>query len=421
MTSMDDFRLLFLLFLAAATLTRLWLNRRHIRHVLQHRDRVPDAFRERITPHSHRRAADYTVARTHLDGLETLYGGALLLGWTVGGGLEWLDRVWRGMGLGPLATGVAVILSVFLLLGLLELPFSVYHTFVLEERFGFNRSTPAVFAGDLVRQFALTVVLGAPLVWVALWLMAHAGGLWWIYVWAVWIGFGLLMTWAYPTLIAPLFNRFSPLDDTELRMRIERLLARCGFSSSGVFVMDGSRRSAHGNAYFTGLGRHKRIVFFDTLLGSLGHREVEAVLAHELGHFRLHHVRKRLIHTALLSLAGLAVLAWLMRRPWFYSGLGVTTPSDYMALLLFLLVLPTFTFLLQPIAAHLSRRHEYEADAFAAEQAEPDALIRALVTLYEENASTLTPDPLYSAFHDSHPPAPLRIARLSDRMAAKRS
>ncbi|HEB80588.1 MAG TPA: M48 family peptidase [Chromatiales bacterium] len=416
---MDDFRLLFLLFLAVATLTQLWLNRRHIRHVLRHRDRVPDAFRERITLQSHRRAADYTVARTHLGGLETLYGGALLLGWTVGGGLEWLDRAWRGMGLGPLVTGVAVLLTVFLLLGLLELPFSVYHTFVLEERFGFNRSTPAVFAGDLVRQFALTVVLGTPLVWVALWLMAHAGGLWWLYVWAVWIGFGLLMTWAYPTLIAPLFNRFSPLDDTALRVRIERLLARCGFSSSGVFVMDGSRRSAHGNAYFTGLGRHKRIVFFDTLLGNLEHREVEAVLAHELGHFRLHHVRKRLVHTALLSLAGLAVLAWLMRRPWFYSGLGVTTPSDYTALLLFLLVLPTFTFLLQPIAARLSRRHEYEADAFAAEQAEPNALIRALVTLYEENASTLTPDPLYSAFHDSHPPAPLRIAHLSDRMATK--
>lgn len=418
---MNAFRLLFLLFLAAALLTRLWLDRRHIRHVLSHRERVPEAFRADIPLPDHRKAADYTAARTRLGGVETLYDSLLLLGWTLGGALDWVDHAWRGLGLGVTATGVAVILTVFVLIALLELPFSLYHTFVLENRFGFNRSTPAVFAGDLVRQLALTVILGAPLAWVALWLMARAGALWWLYVWAVWIGFGLLMTWAYPTLIAPLFNRFSPLADGALRARIEQLLARCGFTSSGVFVMDGSRRSAHGNAYFTGLGRHKRIVFFDTLLKDLDHHEVEAVLAHELGHFRLHHVRKNLVYSALLSLAGLALLAWLMRQPWFYAGLGVSTASDHMALLLFLLVLPTFTFLLQPIAARLSRRHEYEADAFAAAQVDGAALIRALVKLYRENASTLTPDPLYSAFHDSHPPAPLRIAHLSAKMSPVRS
>lgn len=410
---MEAFRTAFLCFLAAATITRLWLDRRHLRHVLRNRDRVPEAFRDRVPLADHRKAADYTAARTRLGAFETVYDAVLLLGWTVGGALDALDRAWRGLGLDPLLTGVGVMLSVFLLIALLELPFSVFHTFRIEQRFGFNRSTPALFAADLARQLALTLLLGAPLAWVALWLMQHAGALWWLYVWAVWIGFGLLMSWAWPTLIAPLFNRFSPLDDEALRTRIERLLARCGFASDGVFVMDGSRRSAHGNAYFTGLGRHKRIVFFDTLLQDLEHTEVEAVLAHELGHFRLHHVRKRLIHGAVLSLAGLALLAWLMHRPWFYAALGVGTPSDHMALLLFLLVGPTFAFLLQPLAARISRRHEYEADAFAAGQADGEALVRALVKLYRENASTLTPDPLYSAFHDSHPPAPLRIAHLS--------
>jgi len=414
---MNGFTLLFIATLALMVTTQLWLGRRQLRHVAAHRGQVPEAFATRISLEAHQRAADYTVAKTAISQWESLYAAAWVLIWTVGGGLDWLDGLWRALGWPMLPTGIAVLLSAFLLMAVLDLPFSLYRTFRLEQRFGFNRTKPALFVSDLLKQTLLLLLLGTPLTAVVLWLMASAGSGWWLYVWLVLMGFGLLLLWAYPAFIAPLFNKFMPLEDAALRQRIEQLLARCGFTAAGVFVMDGSRRSAHGNAYFTGLGQHKRIVFFDTLLKHLDGDEIEAVLAHELGHFRRKHVRQRFILSAVLSLGGLAVLGFLTEREWFYSGLGVSTPSLHMALLLFLLVVPVFSFFLQPLLAARMRQHEFEADEFAATQTRADDLVRALVKLYEENASTLTPDQLYSAFHDSHPPAPVRIAHLSTRLA----
>jgi STE24 endopeptidase len=413
---MNSITLIFLAGLLASLGLQLWLDWRQIRHVRQHRDAVPEPFREQIPLSAHQKAADYTVARTRLGMLELLWSSLLILGWTLGGGLQWLDELWRGQHWSPLTTGTAVILSVLLISSLLDLPFALYRTFVIEQRFGFNRMTPALFVSDLLKQFLLTLLLGVPLVALVLWLMQTAGTQWWLYVWAVWMGFSLLMMWAWPAFIAPLFNKFVPLDDAALRERIERLLERCGFKSNGVFVMDGSRRSSHGNAYFSGLGTNKRIVFFDTLLKSLDADEVEAVLAHELGHFKRRHVQKRIASMALFSLLGLGLLAWLMQLPEFYTGLGVSTPSTYMALLLFMLIAPVFGVFLQPLFAWLSRKHEFEADDYAARQSDAGQLEQALVKLYEENASTLTPDPLYSAFHDSHPPAPVRIAHLSRKL-----
>jgi STE24 endopeptidase len=307
-------------------------------------------------------------------------------------------------------------LSAMIIMSLLDLPFSLYHTFVVEQRFGFNRSTPAIFVSDLIKQAMLLFIIGGPLIALALWIMQASGGLWWLYVWAVWIAFTLIMFWAYPAIIAPLFNKFSPLEDESLRERIQALMEKCGFHSKGIFVMDGSKRSGHGNAYFTGFGSNKRIVFFDTLLESLEPAEIEAVLAHELGHFKLRHIQKRLLSTAALSLAALALLGWLAGKDWFYQGLGVSQPSAWMALLLFMLAMPVFTFFLQPLMALLSRKHEFEADAYAVRQSSGADLVHALVKMYRENASTLTPDPLYSAFHDSHPPAPVRIAHISGTM-----
>jgi len=411
--AMNGFTLLFLAALALMVAVQWWLARRQLRHVAKHRTSVPPAFRGQISLDDHQRAAAYTLARTRLGRWELLYGSALLLLWTLGGGIDLLDRLWRMAELPPLAAGVGLLLSALLLMGLLELPFAWYRTFRLEQRFGFNRSTPALFIGDLLKQGLLVVLLGGPLAAVVLWLMAAAATWWWLYVWLVWLGFGLLVLWAYPAVIAPLFNKFEPLDDAALRRRIERLLQRSGFAASGVFVMDGSRRSAHGNAYFTGLGRNKRIVFFDTLLRSLDENEIEAVLAHELGHFRHRHVRQRLLLSAAFSLTGLALLGWLAETPWFYHGLGVSQPARPVALLLFLLVVPVFTFFLHPLLTRRMRRQEFEADDFAVSQSDAAHLVRALVKLYQDNASTLTPDPLYSAFHDTHPPAPVRIARLT--------
>jgi len=402
----------FLAALGAATALQLWLSARQIRHIRAHRDAVPEAFADRVTLAAHQRAADYSIARTRLGQIETLYEAVLLLLWTLGGGLQWLIGFWQGFGLSDTATGVGVLVSATLIISLLDLPFSIWQTFVIEERFGFNRTRVSTFIADLLKQGLILLLLATPLTWLILWLMASSGSLWWLYVWGVWMGFTLLMIWAYPTFIAPLFNQFKPLADEALRRRIEALLARCGFTSRGIFVMDGSRRSGHGNAYFTGLGRNKRIVFFDTLLESLEPDEVEAVLAHELGHFKRRHVQKRLVSMALMSLAGLALLGWLIEEPAFYQGLGVSEPSLYAGLMLFLLISPVFGVFLTPVMSWLSRKHEYEADAFAAQQAGATDLIRALVKLYRENASTLTPDPLYSAFHDSHPPAPLRVAHL---------
>ncbi len=413
---MNLFTALFLAALAGSTLLQLWLANRQRAHVSAHRAAVPGEFAERVALDDHHKAADYTVTRTGIGMIELLYGSLLLLAWTLGGGLEWLDSIWRSAGLGTLTTGVGFMLSAMIIMSLLDLPFSLYHTFVIEQRFGFNRSSLGVFVSDLVKQAILLIVIGAPMIALALWIMDSSGGLWWLYVWLVWMTFSLVMFWAYPAVIAPLFNKFTPLENESLKTRIQALLDKCGFKSQGIYVMDGSRRSGHGNAYFTGFGRNKRIVFFDTLLESLDPQEIEAVLAHELGHFKLRHIQKRLLTTAALSLAGLAVLGWLVDQPWFYHGLGVSQPSPYMALMLFMMITPAFTFFLQPLMARLSRKHEFEADAYAVQQSSGSDLVQALVKMYKENASTLTPDPLYSAFHDSHPPAPVRISQISGNM-----
>ncbi|MDZ7804166.1 M48 family metallopeptidase [Thiohalophilus sp.] len=414
---MNTLTLIFVIALALSVVLQLWLGQRQARYVSRHRDSVPEAFQEHIALSDHQKAAGYTLAKLRFGKTELLIGTGLLLIWTLGGGLNWLDQFWRGMQLSPILTGLAVIFSFMLISSLLDMPLSLYRTFRLEERFGFNRMTGKLFVADFLKNMLLAVLIGGPLLSLVLWLMQDASALWWLYVWAIWMGFSLLMMWAYPTFIAPLFNKFSPLDDQALRERIEKLLARCGFRSNGIFVMDGSRRSSHGNAYFTGLGDNKRIVFFDTLLKSLTPDEVEAVLAHELGHFRRRHIPKRIAVMAVLSFAGLALLGWLLDYAPFYHGLGVEEPSTYIALLLFMLVMPVFTVYLQPLMAAFSRKHEFEADDFAARQSDAGTLIQALVKLYQENASTLTPDPVYSAFHDSHPPAPVRIAHLSSKMS----
>ncbi len=413
---MEIFTTLFVATLGASVLVQLWLARRQQVHVGTHRVQVPDAFSGRVALDEHHKAADYTITNTRFGMVQLVYGSALLLVWTLGGGLEWLDQSLRGFGFGPLTTGIGFMIAAMLVMGLLELPFDLYHTFVIEERFGFNRTTPGVFVTDLAKQTLLMVAIGTPMLAIALWIMAASGDLWWLYVWLVWMCFTLVMFWAYPAVIAPLFNKFSPLENETLKARIQALLDKCGFRSKGIFIMDGSKRSGHGNAYFTGFGRNKRIVFFDTLVNSLEPEEIEAVLAHELGHFKLKHVQKRLLSTAALSLGGLALLGWLAGESWFYSGLGVSTPSDYMALMLFMMAAPVFSFFLHPVMARLSRKHEFEADAYAVVQSSGHDLVTALVKMYRENANTLTPDPLYSAFHDSHPPAPVRISHISGRL-----
>lgn len=410
---MQAVTVIFIVALLAAFLLGYWLDRRQIRHVLSNRQQVPDEFADSISLQEHQKAADYTVAKTRFGTISQIIGVVILLGWTLGGGIDLLDQYWRGLELNNILTGVGVILSVMLISGIIELPLSAYQTFNIEQRFGFNKSTMSLFISDTLKQTILTLLIGAPILWVVLWLMQHMGNLWWFYVWAVWMGFSLFMLWAYPVFIAPLFNKFSPLDNKDLRERIEKLLQRCGFTSNGIFIMDGSKRSSHGNAYFTGLGKNKRIVFFDTLLNSLEPEETEAVLAHELGHFKHKHIQKRILSMAVMSLIGLGILGYLMQQEAFYTGLGVSQASQYTALILFMMVMPLFSIYLQPLFSWFSRKHEFEADSFAAAQSSASRLIQALVKLYKENASTLTPDPLYSAFHDSHPPAPVRIAQLS--------
>lgn len=402
----------FLIAVALSTASRLWLGRRQARNVIRHRDQVPPAFSDTISLADHHKAADYTVARVRVGQVDTLLDTAMLLLFTLGGGIAWLDSVWRAAALSPLLHGVIVIVSLLLLTGIVDLPLSIYSTFRVEARFGFNKITPRLFIADLLRNFFVSLLLGVPLISALLLFMQRSGSVWWIWAWLAWLAFTLLITWAWPSFIAPLFNKFSPLTDSELKTRVEALLKRCGFTSRGLFVMDGSKRSTHGNAYFTGLGRNKRIVFFDTLLQRLEHAEVEAVLAHELGHFTLHHVRQRLIVTSLLALAALATLGGLAQWPQFYSSLGVPQPSAYAALLLFMLALSPFTFFITPVFAAWSRRHEFQADEFAARHASARELATALVKLFRDNASTLTPDELHSRFYDSHPPALQRIARL---------
>ena len=407
---------IFIIFLIASLLVNLWLDRRQINSVASHRNEVPETFREHIALDAHQKAADYTLAKMKIGVYELFYAAVLLLIWTLGGGLNLVNEFLTGFGLDSLITGTIIIIAVLLIGGLLDLPFGIYRTFKIEQKFGFNRTTPGVFVSDLVKQVILSILLGAPLIWVVLWLMEDVQPYWWLKVWAVWMGFNLFLVWAYPAFIAPVFNKFKPLNDESLKTRIETLLTRCGFTSNGIFVMDGSKRSSHGNAYFSGMGQNKRIVFFDTLLDSLNEDEVEAVLAHELGHFKHHHVKKRIASMALFSLIGLAVLAWLLELEIFYTQLGVTTPSNHMALLLFMMVSPLFTFFLSPMFSALSRKHEFEADDYAAEQSNANTLIQALVKMYRDNASTLTPDYLYSAFHDSHPPAPIRVKHLLSKL-----
>ena len=411
---MNPLSVVFVSALSLGLLLRLWLSLRQARHVRANRERVPSPFAADIDLAAHQKAADYTVAKGKLGRISLVLDFAIVLIWTLGGGLAALNGVWRSLDLGTLNAGVLVIGSFAVINALIGLPLSLYSTFGIEAEFGFNRTTWRIWVMDMLKMLLLALLLGLPLLYAALALMQKAGALWWLYLWALWFGFSLALTWAYPKFIAPLFNKFSPLSDAGLKTRIEDLLRRCGFTSKGVFVMDGSTRSAHGNAYFTGFGSNKRIVFFDTLMASLSHQEIEAVLAHELGHFKLHHVIQRLAVTAVSGLAGLALLGWLFGQDWFYLGLGVAAPSPYMALLLFTLLLPPFLLLLEPVASAWSRRHEFEADAYARAQSDGAALARALVKLYRENASTLTPDPLHSAFYDSHPPALVRIARLQE-------
>lgn len=407
-----QFTQFFITALALTTLTRLWLARRHIRHIAANRNRVPDAFGGQIQLESHQKAADYTTAKTRFSMLSALFDAALLLLFTLASGIQLISNLCSGLFHSTIMQGVATLVVVLTVSMLLEAPFNLYSTFVIEARFGFNKMTLKLYLIDALKGLLIGAILGLPLLFGVLWLMDRMGQYWWLYVWGVWVTFNLLILFIYPTFIAPVFNKFSPLKDEAMKARIEALLARCGFTSSGLFVMDGSRRSSHGNAYFTGFGKTKRIVFFDTLLERLSMDEVEAVLAHELGHFKHRHVLKRIVATFAMSLAFLWVLGQLMQTTWFYHGLGVDTISTALALLLFFMLMPVFGFVLSPIMSAYSRRHEFEADAYAAKQTQAADLVRALVKLYQDNAATLTPDPLYSTFYDSHPPALLRIAHL---------
>ena len=421
---MPIFTIIFLLTLVSAVSIRVWLATRHIRYVHTHRNSVPENFSSQISLDAHQKAADYTCAKTRLNYANICLDTVLLLILTLGGGLNALNLFWSNWFSDPLLQGMIFILGTVLLMGLVEIPINYYRTFVIEKKFGFNKMTHSMFFVDLIKQGLLGILLGLPLLFGALWLMEKTGANWWLYVWLMWVGFNLIILSVYPTWIAPLFNKFTPLEDASLKARIEQLMQKCGFKSSGLFVMDGSRRSSHGNAYFTGFGKNKRIVFFDTLLSHLNPPEIEAVLAHELGHFKRNHVIKRILLTFTMSLVFLWLLGYLMNQDWFYQGLGVfssnetlaniSSHSTAMALLLFFLVMPTFTFLFQPLSSLYSRKHEFEADAYAVEKASAGDLIQALVKLYQDNAATLTPDPLHSAFYDSHPPASVRIARLQN-------
>ncbi|EJL87828.1 Zn-dependent protease with chaperone function [Herbaspirillum sp. CF444] len=415
------FSVLFVGFLLLTLLVRFWLGSRHIRHVLAHRSAVPAEFAEKIPLAAHQKAADYTVARTKFGLLTLVVNSAVLVGFTLLGGLQLLSSLLLGWFGGPgMLYQLGLIVAFALISGLIDLPFDYYRQFVLEARFGFNKMTRGLFVIDIVKHSLIGAIIGLPLLWVILTLMDKSGSLWWFYAWLVWSGFQLLMLVLYPTVIAPLFNKFTPLADDSLRARIEGLMQRVGFASKGLFVMDGSKRSAHGNAYFSGFGAGKRIVFFDTLLARLAPHEIEAVLAHELGHFKLRHIVKRIVVMFAISLVFLALLGYLKGQAWFYTGLGVDPmlfgSNDAMALILFMLALPIFTFLLSPLSSLSSRKHEFEADAFAAQHTNAQDLVSALVKLYEDNASTLTPDPLHSAFYDSHPPASLRIGKLHARL-----
>jgi STE24 endopeptidase len=411
------FSLLFVTFFMLTLVLRFWLAARHIRHIASKRAAVPAEFAASVPLPAHQKAADYTIAKTRFGIAALLFNGAVLVGFTLLGGLQALSGALLQL-VGPgMLHQIGLVVAFAVVSGVLDLPFEWYRQFVLEQRFGFNKMTLGLWIADAAKGALVGAVIGLPLLWVVLTLMAKTGSLWWLWAWVVWSGFQLLMMVLYPTLIAPLFNKFTPLADDGLKARIEGLMARVGFASKGLFVMDGSKRSAHGNAYFSGFGANKRIVFFDTLLERLAPQEIEAVLAHELGHFKLKHIVKRIVVLFAVSLALLALLGYLKNQAWFYTGLGVNpllgAPNDAMALILFMLVLPIFTFVLAPINSITSRKHEFEADAFAARHTDYRDLVAALVKMYEDNASTLTPDPLHSAFYDSHPPASVRVRHLN--------
>jgi STE24 endopeptidase len=403
--------------LLAGLAVKFWLASRQIRHVARHRDAVPAAFAGTMTLDAHQKAADYTIAKSRFGLVEMAWSAAMLLAWTLLGGLDLLNKVLLGWLGGGLVQQLALLAAFALLGGLLDLPFTLWQTFRLEERFGFNKMTFRLWLADAVKGTLLGALIGLPIAALILWLMGAAGNLWWLWAWAVWMGFNLLLMLVYPTFIAPLFNKFKPLDDASLQARVTALMQRCGFAAKGLFVMDGSRRSAHANAYFTGFGASKRVVFYDTLLRQLNAGEVEAVLAHELGHFKRRHIVKRMAAMFALSLAGFALLGWVSGQSWFYAGLGVQpnmgAPNDALALLLFMLAVPVFTFFVAPLPAWLSRKHEFEADAYAVAQTSGTDLTAALLKLYQDNASTLTPDPLFVQFYYSHPPASERLARMA--------
>ena len=413
---MNDFTALFLIALTASFVVEFWLSRRQAAHVLLHRSEVPKAFRESITLEAHQKAADYTIAKTQLKLVLLVVNAAVLIGFTLLGGLQWLSITLISLTGPGMVYQIGLIAAVAIISEIIDLPLDYYKQFRLEEKFGFNKMTPGLFFSDMIKHTLIGALIGLPLLWVTLSVMEQAGSLWWLYAWLIWCGFQILMLGLYQNLIAPLFNKFTPLADESLKSRIEGLMQRVGFASKGLFVMDGSRRSAHGNAYFSGFGSAKRIVFFDTLLSRLAPNEIEAVLAHELGHFKLNHVIKRIAIMFIISLGFLALLGYLKNQTWFYLGLGVLpmmdASNDAMALILFMFALPVFTFLFSPLLSLTSRKNEFEADAFAAKHSNSQDLVSALVKLYEDNASTLTPDPLHSAFYDSHPPASARIQRL---------
>lgn len=404
---------IFLISLVADLLLELWLNVKNQFHISANKEAVPEDFSEVVSLEEHQKAADYSRAKLQLARMILFFDAGVLLVMTLGGGFQDIYNAWQGVELPSIWRDVAFLLSTYWFLSLLHLPFSWISTFKIEEKFGFNKMTPAKFLTDLVKQWALALVLGVPLLWAVLSIMnAYFDQAWWFYTWLVWMAFNLILLWAYPKWIAPIFNKFTPLEDGEMKSRIENLLQKTGFESNGIFVMDGSSRSGHGNAYFTGFGKNKRIVFFDTLLEKLTPEEVEAVLAHELGHFKHGHIKQRLVETFTLSLAGLALLGWLASQPAFYHGLGMTAETPAVALLLFTTAIPVLFFFLSPIQAWKSRKHEFEADAFAAKYVGSEYLVSALLKLYRDNASSLTPDPTYSAYHDSHPPAKIRIDHL---------
>ena len=414
--SATQFTFIFIAMLILTTIAKLWLARRHLSHIVRHRSAVPESFREQIQLQNHQKAADYTLAKTRFSMLSLLFDAAVLLTLTVLGGIQYIAALCQNWFEQPLIQGVATLVAVLLLSSVLEVPFNLYRTFRIEARFGFNHMTLKLYLQDAAKGLLIGAILGLPLLTGVLWLMGRMGEYWWLYVWGVWVVFNLLILFIYPSFIAPMFNKFIPLQNEAMKARIEALLKKCGFTTSGLFVMDGSRRSAHGNAYFTGFGKTKRIVFFDTLLERLNMNEIEAVLAHELGHFKHRHVVKRMVATFAMSLGFLWLLGMLMKTTWFYQGLGVNPVAGQsqtaLALLLFFMVMPVFGFFISPVMSAYSRRHEFEADAYAAKQTSASDLINALVKLYQDNAATLTPDPLFSKFYDSHPPAAIRVAHL---------